>query len=109
LIARITRARADGATVSVPTVVLAEVTRGSGPRDARLNMTIAGCDPSRPLDEATARFAGRLLARAGGNHTVDAIVAAEAIQRSPTILFTSDPDDLSRLLDNHPGVVVVAI
>ena len=90
-------------------VVLAEVTRGLGPRDARVNMMIAGCDQPRPLKEATVRLAGRLLARAGGNQTVDAIVAAEAIERAPTILFTSDPDDLERLLDKHPGVIVVAV
>lgn len=90
-------------------VVLAETTRGSGPRDAGVNLVLAQTAPHRPLDEPTARLAGRLLAAAGGNNTVDALVAAEAITCGPSILLTSDAGDLGRLLEGHREVIVVGI
>jgi len=90
-------------------VVVAETTRGFGPRDARTNLVLAHTAPHDPLDEPTARLAGRLLATAGGNNTVDALVAAEAIRHAPAVLLTSDPSDLAQLLAGHPQVRVVAI
>ena len=90
-------------------VVLAETVRGNGPRDAPMNMTLAEFAPHRALDEPVVRIAGRLLAATRGSNTIDAIVAAEALADAPTLLYTSDPDDLSRLLAGHSGVVVVAV
>lgn len=93
----------------MPMVVLAETVRGSGPRDAAVNLTLNQFAPHRPLDEPTARVAGALLAAAGSNSTVDALVAAEALRRAPATLITSDPDDLRTLLAGHRGVVVEPI
>lgn len=93
----------------MPVVVIAETSRGNGPRDARVNLVLAGCSPSGPLDESTARLAGQLLAATGGANTIDALVAAEAIQRAPSVLLTSDPDDLGVLLADHPHVLVAPI
>ena len=100
----VTRADERGDTVVVPMVVVAETVRGNGPRDAPVNMTLAQFEPHLPLDEPTARLAGALLGAAGSNATIDAIVAAEAIQRRPSALLTSDPVDLIRLLNGHEGV-----
>ena len=93
-----------GDTVVVPMVVLAETVRGSGPRDAPMNMTLAHFEPHPPLVEPTARLAGALLAAALSSSTIDALVVAEAINRQPSLLVTGDVADLAVLLDGHPGV-----
>jgi predicted nucleic acid-binding protein len=90
-------------------VVLAETVRGNGPRDAAVNLVLNQFAPHLPLDEPTARIAGALLATAGSNSTIDALVAADAIRRAPTTLLTSDPDDLRTLLAGQRGVVVEPI
>lgn len=90
-------------------VVLAETVRGAGPRDAPVNMTLAQFEPHPLLDEPTARLAGELLSAARSNSTIDALVAAEAINRSPSLLVTGDVDDMGTLLDGHPGVSVERI
>jgi predicted nucleic acid-binding protein len=106
---RVDRLRRADADIVVPIVVIAETVRGNGPRDARVNLVLAGCSPSQPLDESTARLAGQLLAVTGGANTIDALVAAEAVQRAPSVVLTSDPDDLSALLADHPDVLVAPI
>ena len=103
---RIDRIRRTDADIVVPMVVIAETVRGNGPRDARMNLVLAGLSPSRPLDEPTARLAGHLLATTGGANTVDALVAAEAIRRAPSVVLTADPADLRQLLADHPDVIV---
>lgn len=100
----VTKADQRGDTFVVPMVVLAETVRGSGPRDAPINMTLAQFEPHPPLVEATARLAGALLAAARSNSTIDALVVAEAINRQPSLLVTSDVADLAPLLDGRPGV-----
>ena len=54
--------------------------------------------------EPTARLAGALLAAARSSSTIDALVVAEAINRQPSLLVTSDVADLALLLDGRPGV-----
>jgi hypothetical protein len=90
-------------------VVIAETVRGNGPRDAPVNLVLAQTSPQHPLTEAIARAAGRLLGDARSASTVDALVVAEAIECSPAVIYTSDPDDLRRLLGDHPGVTIEAI
>ena len=102
--ALIADAQQRGDDVVVPVVVIAETVRGNGPRDATINLTVGQFAPHRPLEESTARLAGALLGAAGSNATVDAIIAAEAIQRRPSALLTGDPVDLALLLDGHAGV-----
>jgi hypothetical protein len=84
--------------------VIAETIRGNGPRDASVNLTVGQFAPYPILDESTARLAGSLLGAARSNSTIDALVAAEAIRRIPSLLITGDADDLLSLLDGHPGV-----
>lgn len=104
--ARLRAVRAVGGEVQIPVVVLAETTRGNGPRDAPVNLVLAHLPAPVPLDEATARLAGQMLARARSNATVDALVAAEAVGSKPSVVLTSDPDDLGQLLEGWPGVLV---
>lgn len=98
-----------GTEVAVPMIVISETVRGNGPRDAAVNLVLARFGPQRPLDENTARLAGALLGAAKSNHTLDALVAAEALRVSPSTLITSDPDDMRVLLAGHPGVNIEAI
>ncbi len=104
--AMVTKAHLAGNEIIVPMVVLAETVRGNGPRDAAVNLTLAQLTPHPPLDEPTARLAGSLLGAAGSSATIDALVAAEALRRAPSLLFTGDPDDLRALLDGQQGVSI---
>jgi hypothetical protein len=99
----------DGVEMIIPVVVLAETTRGNGPRDAPVNLVLAQAGVVGILGESDARLAGELLARVDSNSTIDALVAAEAIRRSPSVVLTSDPDDLKPLLADYPAVSVQAI
>ena len=100
----VSKARRGGADVVVPMVVLAETVRGAGPRDAAVNLTLGQFAPHPLLDEPIARLAGALLGAARSNSTIDALVAAEAVNRTPSLLVTSDVDDMALLLNSHPGV-----
>jgi hypothetical protein len=103
-------AERDG-IVEVPVAVLVEIVTGDAGRDAEVNRVLdvlsrAGSGLSRP-DEVTARRAGALRFRARTDDGIDALVASAAVgDGSPCVLLTSDPDDLSRLLAQHPRVEV---
>jgi hypothetical protein len=101
----------NGGEVVVPTPVLAECTTGHSGRDAEINRVLnvlsAIGNVLRPPPEQTARLAGALRYAAGTDDGIDALVAAEAAQdKSPAVLLTSDPKDLSRLLVNESHVAV---
>lgn len=98
-----------GADVRVPMVVVAEATRGHGPRDAATNLVLHRLEPHPLLTEPTARRAGALLARAGTANTIDALVAAEAVAHAPAVVITGDVDDLRQLLLDEPTVRVELI
>lgn len=100
-----------GGQVIVPTPILVEVTTGDAGRDAEVNRVLRGLERAagvlRAPDEATARLAGRLRFRARGDDGIDALVAAAAASdASASVILTSDPDDLSRLLADQPQVAV---
>jgi predicted nucleic acid-binding protein len=92
--------------VAVPMVTIAETHRGAGPREALLNRTLGRLEPSRPLDEPTARLAGVLLGEANSSSTIDALVMAEALTLAPSVVVTSDPTDLRLLLGERRGVEI---
>jgi predicted nucleic acid-binding protein len=95
--------------IVLPAVVLAETTRGSA-RDAVINRIINQVDLIAPIDEAVARLAGRLLARAGGNATMDALIVAVAIiGREETIILTGDVSDLTRLANGHRSIRIFGL
>jgi hypothetical protein len=103
----------DG-VICVPTPVLVESTTGDGGRDAEVNRVLGILERTANVlqapDESTARRAGRLRYLARSDDGVDALVAAAAVgDGSPTVLLTSDPDDLERLLQNDRHVSVRAV
>jgi predicted nucleic acid-binding protein len=97
-------ADADG-LATVPTAVLAEAWRGG--RQEELLRLLDVCE-IEPLDRELAERAGELLARAGHDDPVDAIVAASAARRGDIVL-TSDADDLQRLADDLGTIRVLAV
>ena len=79
----------------VPTVALAQAWRGGA--NARLGQALALCT-TVPLDEATARRAGALCARAGTRDVVDAAIVATASDHGGYV-WSEDPD--LRALTTH--------
>ena len=67
-----------------------------GVRQARLARALAMLE-AQPVSLGDARVAGELLARAGRSDVVDALVAMLALPGDQVL--TSDPDDLSDLID----------
>lgn len=96
-------ADARDARVILSAVTITEVLRHPS-RDANLNRVLKKITAVE-VDEQIARAAGELLGRTEtqgtpGNPTVDALVAATAINaEGPALVLTSDPGDLIRLLD----------
>jgi predicted nucleic acid-binding protein len=78
----------------VPAPVLAQAWRG-GSRQALLSRLLTGCD-IEALDDARARAAGALAARAATPDIVDACVAEGALRRHDLII-SSDPRDLTAI------------
>ena len=96
-----------GSAVVVPAVVVIQsLVEGIGRRalDAVLDGTL---DP--PLDRAREDLAAQLLRASATEDVVDGLVAAEALLSVPSIVITSDPRDLARLLqdDERAGRVTV--
>ena len=79
---------------TVPSTVLAQAWRG-GSRQALLSRLLAGCD-IEVLDDARARAAGTLAARAGTTDIVDASMVEGALRRRDLIV-SSDPADLTAI------------
>jgi predicted nucleic acid-binding protein len=92
------------ARVCASAITLTEVLRG-GPRDAAVHRVLSRITVL-PVTSAGARQAGELLAATGlSGHrcAIDAVVAVTALGLDrPTVLLTSDPGDLNRLVE-EPG------
>jgi predicted nucleic acid-binding protein len=90
-----------GARVVVSAITLTEVLRG-GPRDTQIHRVLARITV-QPVSADLGRRAGELLGAAGlSGHrcAIDAVVAATALELArPVVVLTSDPDDLSRLVE----------
>lgn len=97
-----------GAEVSIPAVVLAETVRGRA-TDAPVNRVIKAVGQVDVVDEAIGRTAGRLMGDATSSETVDAVVAATAVEARGAVILTGDPNDLGALATGHPEVVIVAL
>lgn len=95
-------ARLRGARVVVSAITLTEVLRG-GPRDAALHRVLSRI-VVMPVSPEIGRAAGELLGASGlSGHrcAIDSVVAVTAlIAARPVVVLTSDPDDLSRLVDD---------
>ncbi len=106
--AALERARAEGYVVVIPTPVLAEVHRGGRDR-AHVDRVVNKVDALLPTSAETARRAGELLGASGSDDPVDAIVVAEALAAVPSVIITSDPGDIRRLLQTRADGVGVAV
>jgi predicted nucleic acid-binding protein len=99
--------------VVVPTLVLAELYRGTG-RSQLIDALLARHEhaiATRDTDRALARFVGAILHGAGGGseHIVDAHVIAVAVEAGGGVALTADTDDLTQLAAPYRSVLVEAI
>ena len=106
--ATLERAVREGYVAAIPTPVLAQVHRGGRDR-AHVDRVVNMVDALLPTSELVARRAGELQAKAGTSDAVEAIVAAEALASVPTLVLTSDPGDLKRLLEGEPEAARVVV
>lgn len=105
--AAIQTAREHGDDVIVPTVVVAQVIRG-GSREAPVHRLLRSVHvPFVGL--RLARRAGELLGTAGMDDAADALIMAEALRGLPSVLLTSDPEDMRRLLGDQRTVLIVPV
>jgi len=82
--------------IMVPAPVAAQVIRNPR-RQARLMFTLRGCEII-PFGEDEAVPVGQLLSSSGTADVVDGLVALTAASWRATVI-TSDPDDITRLLN----------
>jgi len=105
--ARIAEAARQGMPLVIPAVVVAECVRG-GPGDAMIHRLLATARVPL-IGTRIALQAGRLLGEAGISATIDALIVAEAIGGGPSVILTSDPDDIKALVGDRAHVQVIAI
>jgi predicted nucleic acid-binding protein len=103
-------ARDNGQRVNLPAVVAAEVITGTA-SDVGIHRVMKRLI-AEPISWEVAARAGELRERASRvrrkkrDLTVDAIVAAVAIARAPSVILTADPDDLELLTEGHDVRVI---
>jgi predicted nucleic acid-binding protein len=94
----------------VPSVVLAEALTSDHRRDFHANRLLRACQ-IRAVDELHAREAARLrtaTGRASKISATDAIVAAFASFYTAPVVLTSDPRDLTALVEHAARPVTIA-
>ena len=99
-----------GVPVVVPSVVIAESTRGDE-SDARVNAVVKKAVVTA-AGETEARIAAHLktaASMAGVQHTIDALVVATAAVCGGGAVLTSDREDIEALAESLPRNVVRAI
>ena len=95
MLVRFQEAAEEDPTLVVPLAALAQAWRG-GPKADRLARASGGMEPASFDD--LARQVGELCTNAGTADVVDASVALVATRPGVRTLYTSDPDELRRLL-----------
>jgi predicted nucleic acid-binding protein len=99
-----THAKERGFVVATPNVTVAEWWRGRTDRREAVWRGLL----VEPAANETMRLAGLALGKVRGSTTVDAIVAAFAVQRTG-ILYTGDVDDFRALATFFPALRVFGI
>ena len=89
--------RSGAGRVLVPSVITVEALTGDA-RDAPINQTLKQVDVDEILPLDRTRTAARLR-QATAATAVDAVVAEAAARTRAAFLVTSDPDDMTALLD----------
>ena len=100
-------ARSEGADIVVPPVVLTQTVRG-GPRDATVHQVLRFAYHSF-VGARLASRAGELLGMTGLDDAADAQVMAEAMRVTPSVVLTSDPDDMRALAGGRRDIRIVAV
>jgi hypothetical protein len=91
----------EDATIVLPATVIAEAWRS---RPTTSTSALASTTNAIPaLDETAAYLVGKLNGATRRSQIADARVALEAAKRTPCVVLTSDPSDLSALL-THLGI-----
>jgi len=99
---------AGTADVAVPWVaVMQALVEGAGQRAVERVIDAIGMPTG--LDRERAQLGAQLLRDSRTTDLPDALVAVEALRCAPSIVITSDPDDIRRLLDEDPQGVRVAV
>jgi len=110
---RLAAARAEGHRVIIPTVVLAELATGKA-GDAGLWHLIKRipCEDSTPrsaMQAGALREQAEAVRRKKRDLTIDALVASLALDNAPSMILTTDPEDMRLLIgDGHVKVLSVA-
>lgn len=104
MIARLRVAQLHGYELRTSAIVIAQVWRNAGGRQARIAKLLQAVDV-RPVDEQMGRDAGALLAKSGTDDPIDATVVL--IARAGDRILTSDPDDIGRLASSSGKRVAV--
>lgn len=102
------RARNEGLLVVIPAPVLTEVHTGRSDH-ARIDRIVNAVDVLLDTTVTRAKQAGVLRARSGVLDVVDAIVVAEAVVASPSLIVTSDPVGIAALVEAADATRRVAI
>jgi len=97
----------SGHGVVLPSVVVAETTRGT-PRDAPIDRVIKHATVVA-LDLKLARMAGRLLHGARSKQTIDAIIVATADLAPGSAILTGDERDITALANVERMTAVLPI
>jgi hypothetical protein len=94
-------ARIRRALVLIPSGVIAETWRGDAmhPNPARIVKTADGF-PALGFDDA--KRIGVMLGRVSNPSAVDGSVVDVALRHAPSLIVTSDPDDMYALIRNAP-------
>jgi hypothetical protein len=95
MIARLRVAQLHGHELRTSAIVIAQVWRSAGGKQARIAKLLRAVDV-RSIDERMGRDAGALLAKARTDDPIDATIVLVA--RSGDRILTSDPDDIGRLV-----------
>jgi hypothetical protein len=104
MIARLRIAQLHGRELRTSAIVIAQVWRSAGGKQARLAKLLRAVDV-RPVDERMGCDAGTLLAKARTDDPIDATVVLVA--RSGDRILTSDPEDIGRLVSSSGRQVAI--
>lgn len=100
-------AQEAGGEVIVPPSAVTQVTRGQA-RDAGIHRLLSVVWIPF-VGKRLALAAGALLGTSGLSDAVDAQVMAEAIRSGPSVVLTSDPDDMASLAGTRTDVHIIRI
>lgn len=100
-------AQARGDEIIVPALVAAQTLRG-GPSDAAIYRLLHVVRVSF-VGLRLARIAGALLGKTSTSDVAEALIIAEALRTRPTVVLTSDPQDMAVLAEGQRDITVVPI